>query len=57
MHLVVVFFFLTAFLIQLSLDLLDITEVHQRRRFFAIAMGLFLSSGLVTSAIMRRRKA
>jgi drug/metabolite transporter (DMT)-like permease len=56
MHLVVVFFLLTAVLIQWTLHVFEITEIHQRRRFFAIAMGLFLFSSLVTSAIMNLRK-
>ncbi len=56
MHLVVVVFVLTAVLIQWSLHVLDIAEIHQRRRFFAIAMGLFLFSSLITSAIMSSRK-
>jgi len=51
MYLVGVFFLLTAGLIQWSLSMLGITEIHQRRNFGEIAMGLFAFPSLVTSLI------
>jgi uncharacterized oligopeptide transporter (OPT) family protein len=53
----VLFFVLTAVLIQWTLHFLEISEIHERRRFFAIAMGLFLASSLVMNLISGSRNA
>jgi hypothetical protein len=55
-HLAFLFILLTAVLIQWSLHMLEVGEIHQRRRFFAIAMGLFLLCGLLSSSIIQARK-
>lgn len=44
----VVFFLMTAVLIQWGLHFFNISEIHHRRVFGAIAMGLFLVSCLVS---------
>ena len=55
MHLGCVFYLLTAYLINWSLCVLGITEIHQRRAFFATAMGLFAFSGFVAALMMSPR--
>ena len=49
------FFLLNAALIQLSLHFLGITEIHQRRSFFEIAMLVFLIPSLVMNLIISSR--
>ncbi len=50
------FFLLTAALIQLSLHFLGITEIHQRRSFFATAMFVFLIPSFIMTLIINSRE-
>jgi hypothetical protein len=51
MFIVVPFFLLNAVLIQWSLHFLAITEIHERRSFFATAMLVYLIPSLVVNLI------